>query len=551
MFHSIDIDRNQRTLKNLSIFKITQLCRANKISFGYKIIFIIFLLFFNAAHASAQSIIQASTSTPRAKTVEEIIPLVNQYCGSCHRVPQPNVLSKKSWPMVIESMASLAEKRMGREYISKENIRDITAYYYGSSAEKLPLLPYIDKVSDTVEFSNYSIVMQSQLPLISNIISVNFGKGTEFLVCDGSSKQLIRLSPSPNGWQQTSLAEFEIPIHTQVVDYDGDGLLDIIVVDLGVFPPPGDLPGKIFLLRQLKTGLFEKQLLLDKLGRATDARARDLDNDGDFDLAVAIFGGDVGEIFWMENLSNGKHKKHLLLNLSGALNISPADINGDGKIDMISLISQEHEMIVAFINEGKGVFKTKVLARAPHPMFGSTSMEPVDIDGDDDIDILFTNGDAFDYQSDPKPYHGVQWLENKGNLDFEFHDIGRFYGAATAVAADLDLDGDLDIVVSSWLNHWEDEKRQTLIWFENDGKQNFTPLPISNKPASVVTISLHDLNGDRRLDIVAGSFRMADLAKKLAVEAGNEQPSTATDEVKTLLPSVITLDNRSLKSSSD
>lgn len=32
----------------------------------------------------------------------------------------------------------------------------------------------------------------------------------------------------------------------------------------------------------------------------------------------------------------------------------------------------------------------------------------------------------------------MQWLENKGQLRFEFHDIGRYYGAATALAGDIE-----------------------------------------------------------------------------------------------------------------
>src|SRR5690606_36211980 len=205
-------------------------------------------------------------------------------------------------------------------------------------------------------------------------------------------------------------AEIEIPVRSQVVDYDGDGLMDIVVADLGLYPLTADLAGKVFLLRQQPSGKFIKEALLTKLGRTNDVRVLDLDQDGDLDVAVAVFGGAVGEIFWMENLGNGEHRKHSLLELSGALNITPADLNGDGKIDLVSLVAQEHEMIVAFVNQGKGVFNTEILARAPHPMFGSTSMVVVDLDGDKDLEIVFTNGDAFDTQEDPKLYHGVQWL---------------------------------------------------------------------------------------------------------------------------------------------
>jgi hypothetical protein len=141
-------------------------------------------------------------------------------------------------------------------------------------------------------------------------------------------------------------------------------------------------------------------------------------------------------------------------------------------------------------------------------MFGSTSMNVVDLDRDGDADILFTNGDAFDLQTDPKPYHGVQWLENDGKGVFRYHDIGRFYGAADAEAADMDGDGDIDVVASSWVTYWNEPGHYALVWYENDGRQKFTARPISDRPAGLVTLQLLDVNGDGALDIVAGALRM-------------------------------------------
>ncbi|HEV8541767.1 MAG TPA: VCBS repeat-containing protein [Verrucomicrobiae bacterium] len=82
----------------------------------------------------------------------------------------------------------------------------------------------------------------------------------------------------------------------------------------------------------------------------------------------------------------------------------------------------------------------------------------------------------------PRPYRGVQWLENKGRLNFEWHDIYRFYGAYSAVAADLNKDGKLDIVATSMFNDWIDPKRASIIWLENDGIQHFTPHAIARIP---------------------------------------------------------------------
>jgi hypothetical protein len=302
-------------------------------------------------------------------------------------------------------------------------------------------------------------------------------------------------------------------VHTDVIDIDADQDLDILVADLGLFPPLESRVGKLFLLRQIAPGKFDQELLLDGVGRLSDARAVDLDGDGDLDIAVAVFGGkNEGGILWLEKTrtenSRASYRRHDLLQIAGAINVSPADLNGDGKPELVSLIAQEHEMVVAFVNRGAGTFENGVIARAPHPMYGSTSLGTVDLDKDGDVDVLFTNGDAFDAQTDPKPYHGVQWLENKGGLKFEFHDIGRLYGAASASAGDLDRDGDLDVVVGSWVNDWSDARRHTLVWYENDGRQQFRPHGIATRPPGVVSIQLQDINGDGSLDIVAGVLRM-------------------------------------------
>ncbi len=130
-----------------------------------------------------------------------------------------------------------------------------------------------------------------------------------------------------------------------------------------------------------------------------------------------------------------------------------------------------------------------------------------------------SNGDALDTQPDPKPYHGVQWLENRGDLQFRFHDIGRFYGAATAAAGDLDGDGDLDVLAGSWLNFWDDPRRQSLVWFENDGNKGFTRRGVLTRPTGIVSLALEDVTGDDRVEIVAGVLRLDLMMQMMRGEA--------------------------------
>ncbi len=444
-------------------------------------------------------------------TIEAVVEMVSEYCGSCHGVPPPGLMPKRSWPKVIRAMADLSAERMGQEFIPPEAVRHITAFYFGSSPEELPLLPYPETPDDALTFRAADVGDRSPLPMVIDIVPADLGKhhDTGLLICDAESNQVRLVTRTGDAWRERVLAEVPVPIRTEVVDFDRDGDTDIVVAALGILPPSDQLAGKVLLLRQNEAGGFDKETLLDGVGRTTDARTIDVDNDEDLDLVVAVFGGGaVGGIVWLENTGSGDFRKHAVLGVSGALNATPVDLDADGRMDFVSLIAQEFESVVAFMNRGQGKFEQMLLARAPHPMYGFTGMKLADLDSDGDTDILISNGDALDTQADPKPYHGVQWLENQGSLKFQFHDIGRFYGAATAAAGDVDGDGDLDVLAGSWLNYWDDPRRQSLVWFENDGNKGFSRRDILDRPTGIVALAFEDVTGDDQVDVVAGVLRL-------------------------------------------
>ena len=69
-----------------------------------------------------------------------------------------------------------------------------------------------------------------------------------------------------------------------------------------------------------------------------------------------------------------------------------------------------------------------------------------------------------------------------------------------ALAADFDLDGDVDIVSTS-------EQNDAVVWFENDGAGGFTPHDIDTNLESAYPASLADLDLDGDMDILAGGYR--------------------------------------------
>jgi len=190
--------------------------------------------------------------------------------------------------------------------------------------------------------------------------------------------------------------------------------------------------------------------------------------------------------------------------------VIPADLDRDGKQDFVAVIAQEHEAVVAFLGDGKGGFRAQTLYAAPQPNWGSSGIQLVDLDGDGDLDVLATNGDMFD-DDILKPYHGVQWLENKGGLRFEAHPLARLPGAHRAVAVDLDGDGDLDIAASAFTGAVAGEaaaRLASLVWLEQVKPGRFERHTIAVGRPVFATMDAGDVDGDGDADIVTGVFQL-------------------------------------------
>lgn len=327
------------------------------------------------------------------------------------------------------------------------------------------------------------------------------------VLCDdkGNFVSWIRQYPAGTYTESVLAGDLIAPAHVQMIDFDMDGDNDLIVAVLGMLFPNNDKIGSVVILENNGRFQFKKHLIVEKIARVSDVRAGDLDNDGDMDLAVAQFGYDDGETRWIENLGNWKFQSHILQYLSGPVNVEIVDIDNDDDLDIISLVSQEWEEIYCYINDGTGQFQPNLIFGSSNQDYGSSGISLYDLDQDMDMDILYTNGDAFDYiPPQGRPWHGVQWLENKGNLDFEFHRLCNFTGASNVRAADIDNDGDIDLFVVSAFNIWEDPESRSFIWLENIGGMQFVKRDISKDPTHLLTCEPGDFNNDGNIDAVTG-----------------------------------------------
>ena len=352
---------------------------------------------------------------------------------------------------------------------------------------------------------------EDERPLIAHVEIVDLDADglPDILACDAVRNRVAWIRQFPAGtWTEQPVAEdIRAPAHVEPTDFDGDGDLDLLVASLGELFPSDLRIGSVVILENDGNQRFTGRVAAEGIPRVADVRAGDLDGDGDLDLAVAAFGYDHGETLWLENRGGWAFEAHVLQRFSGAVNALVTDLDDDDALDIVALISQEWEEIWAFPGPRR---RQELLWGTTNPDYGSSWITLVDLDRDGDPDILHSNGDAFDYAPEnSRPWHGVQWLENRGGLEFVPHRIADLSGASSPQAADLDGDGDLDVAVVSAYNQWDDEAAHSLVWLENNGQMQFAMHRIARSPTHLITLAAGDLDNDGDADLVTGGMHIS------------------------------------------
>ncbi|MCC6740293.1 MAG: VCBS repeat-containing protein [Planctomycetia bacterium] len=427
-------------------------------------------------------------------------------CGECHAPPAPDVALSADWPRLFAEMRRvLADQRKAPDEKAWADLQEFYVLHSPAAFAELPRAAGPGALRFTKTGLGNPAREEAQVTNV-NIADLDRDGKPEILVCDKGSGTVTQLRRSGQEWAETTLGAFEAPGHTATFDADGDGDLDIAVAGLGSVMPSDDLVGYAALLVNRGEKGWERRDLATGQPRIADLQPADVDGDGDMDLVVGAFGWrKTGYVGWLRN-DGASWTLVRIADRTGPIHVPVADLDGDGKPDFVALAAQEAESITAWMNRG-GTFEGKLLFEARNPMYGSSGIALVDLDRDGDLDILYTNGDALDDpRAAPKPYHGVQWLENRGGLNFEWREIGRCYGPYRAVASDLDGDGDLDVAVAVLFGRWDDPEATGLIWYENDGKMSFTRHDVA-APSHLITLDAGDLDGDGLPELVSG--RMA------------------------------------------
>jgi FG-GAP-like repeat len=447
-----------------------------------------------------------------SETVKEApLALVARVCSGCHTVPGPEVLPQGVWSLVITQMRQhMIDARFP---FHAEELAQIQAYYIAHSPVELPRIPD-DYQEAGLSFATQSLGLTSpgDRPEVTSLRFVDLdGDGSEddIIITDNLLSSVSWLRLERGEWIETILGEFSAPVNTTPLDYNRDGHLDLVVSSMGIMRPNDELIGELHILQASGDGSFRSRRILEGVPRITDCAPADYDGDGDVDFVIAMFGWrKTGAIGYLEQVAPDQFALSTPVTINGVLRVIANESNQDGRPDFVALFSQQHEVVMQFVNQGKGLFRSLMVSPSKHPSYGSSSLRTVDLDGDGDEDILSTNGDMMDENPEHKPYHGVRWLENADGT-YTVHELARMPGCYDAEPADLDGDGDLDIVFSSLNFHWPEHDFPSLAWLENQGEaKKFVPRRIAYSPTNLATIAVGDANNDGRPDIIGGGMHV-------------------------------------------
>ena len=291
-------------------------------------------------------------------------------------------------------------------------------------------------------------------------------------------------------------------------------LLNIAHMTLGTYP--AGVPEQFLIPRELLAtdydiGRFQEvssEVGLNAVNLAGGSIMDDFDNDGLFDIVTSTW-DPGGPIIYYHNDGNGMFSDHTaragLAGQLGGLNIVQTDYNNDGLLDILVMrgawLSSKGKMRMSLLrNNGDGTFSDVTRqANLADPAYPSQTAVWADYDNDGDLDLFSCN------ESGPMFQSPSQLFRNEG--DGTFTDVASQAGVRNmrfckgSGWGDYDNDGDPDLYVSNLLS----ENRL----YRNNGDGSFTDVAPAlgvTEPSSSFATWFWDYNNDGWLDLFVAGY---------------------------------------------
>jgi cysteine-rich repeat protein len=292
----------------------------------------------------------------------------------------------------------------------------------------------------------------------------------------------------------------EVPFTEHVISTIADGAISVFATDLD---GDGNTDVLSASFRDDKIAWYEsdgglpptftERVISTAAEKPRSVFATDVDGDGDTDVLSAS--SLDNKVAWHENDGGSPPaftERVISTSAIGVWSVFAGDLDGDGDTDVLS--ASPYDDKIAWYESGGGSPPTFTERFISTTADGALCVFAADLDGDGDTDVLSASW------TDDK----IAWYESDGGSPPTFTErvISTTADAARSVfATDLDGDGDTDVLSASWL----DDK---IAWYENDGGSSpiFIERVISTAADGAESVFATDLDGDGDIDVLSASW---------------------------------------------